>query len=260
MLSNRNCPICDNSLSKRLDVYSPEEWDLVECVECNFAYLQNPPGYEALIEELSWEKLYEQKKSKGGSTPLSQLARWLRTLTHRKGGSRIERHAVDWFGAGNVLDVGCGTIVRTQPPITPFGIEISKAMHAKVDKEMKERGGYCVLASGANGVWDFEPEFFDGAILHSYLEHEADPNRVLSGLHHCLKQGAKVFVRVPNYGSFNRRIVGRKWCGFRHPDHVNYFDVESLRTIGKKNGFTLEVLNKLSLAIDDNINALLIKN
>ena len=69
-----------------------------------------------------------------------------------------------------------------------------------------------------------------------------------------------MFVRVPNYGSFNRRVVGKKWCGFRHPDHVNYFEIESLSNIAVKNGFSIEILNKLTLHFDDNINALLVRN
>jgi SAM-dependent methyltransferase len=159
-----------------------------------------------------------------------------------------------------VLDVGCGSLIRTKPPIVPFGVEISNALHAKADSRMRDRGGYCIHASGADGVWAFEAEFFDGAILNSYLEHEADPNRVLSGLHRCLKPRAKVFVRVPNYGSVNRRIVGRKWCGFRHPDHVNYFTVDSLRNMAAKAGFSVSVLNRLRLPFDDNINALLVRD
>lgn len=259
ILSHRSCPVCNNNQSERLDAYSTKEWGLVSCTQCSFVYLRNPPNYEALEEELSWEKLYVQKKSNGGSTSLSGLARRLRSLTHRQGSSRLERNALKWFGSGKVLDVGCGTIIRTQAPIIPFGIEISTAMHAEVDKEMRTRGGYCMHAAGADGVWNFGASYFDGAILHSYLEHEADPNRVLSGLHRCLKPGAKVFVRVPNYGSLNRRVVGSKWCGFRHPDHVNYFNVHSLRKMSQNNGLSVEVLNKLTLCFDDNINALLTK-
>ena len=260
MLSNRSCPVCNNKQSEKINAYSPEDWELVSCNQCTFVYLLNPPKYEALEEEFSWEKLYSQKKLKGGSTAFSGLARRLRSLTHRQGRSRLERRALKWFGPGKVLDVGCGTIIRTQAPIIPFGIEISKALHAEVDKEMRTRGGYCIHSSGADGVWDFDTSYFDGAILHSYLEHEADPNRVLAGLHQCLKPGAKIFVRVPNYGSLNRRIIGRKWCGFRHPDHVNYFNVQSLRKIARNNGFSLKILNFIGLSFDDNINALLIKN
>lgn len=260
MISNRSCPVCNNKQSERIDAYSPEEWELVSCKQCSFVYLLNPPKYEALEEEFSWEKLYVQKKLKGGSTAFSSVARRLRSLTHRQGRSRLERSAFNWFGQGKVLDVGCGNIIRTQAPIIPFGIEISKALHAEVDQEMRTRGGYCLHSSGADGVWDFDANYFDGAILHSYLEHEADPNRVLAGLHQCLKPGAKVFVRVPNYGSINRRVVGRKWCGFRHPDHVNYFNVQSLRKIAQNNGFNLKVLNNLALLFDDNINALLVRN
>ena len=37
-----------------------------------------------------------------------------------------------------------------------------------------------------------------------------------------------LIIKVPNYGSVNRRVFGRRWCGFRFPDHMNYFTPESL--------------------------------
>jgi len=64
-------------------------------------------------------------------------------------------------------------------------------------------------------------------------------------------------VRVPNFASLNRRVIGKKWCGFRYPDHVNYFTPVSLRALVAKAGFTMSITNNLTLHVDDNINALL---
>ena len=87
MSSNRSCPICNKCCAERLEVYSPEEWDLVLCIECGFVYLLNPPDYDALEEKFAWETTYIEKKLKGGSTPLSALNRRLRTLIRSRGRS-----------------------------------------------------------------------------------------------------------------------------------------------------------------------------
>jgi hypothetical protein len=55
----------------------------------------------------------------------------------------------------------------------------------------------------------------------------------------------------------NRRLLEAKWCGFRYPDHVNYFTTQSLRSITGDCGLRLKLLNPLCLPLDDNINAVL---
>jgi hypothetical protein len=64
--------------------------------------------------------------------------------------------------------------------------------------------------------------------------------------------GGKVLIRVPDYGSINRRVTGTKWCGWRFPDHVNYFTNESLRTLTESVGYAYRRKNWLS-RLDDNI-------
>ncbi len=77
---------------------------------------------------------------------------------------------------------------------------------------------------------------FNGVIMHSYLEHEVEVMAVLNGAFRALRPGGKVYVRVPNFGSLNRRLIGAKWCGFRYPDHVNYFTLASLRQVASRAG------------------------
>lgn len=257
---DRPCPACAADRPHRIEGYSPADWDVVACNACGFVYLRNPPPYEALQTDLAWEKTYVAKKQKGGSTPLSGLGARLRTLGRRLRGRTVEDRYPEWFGTGRVLDIGCADRVRTAAPITPYGIEISAFFQARADEKMRARGGFCLLAPGAEGVWQFEPEFLDGVILHSYLEHETQPLRVLQGVARALKPGGRVFVRVPNYGSVNRRIVGRKWCGFRHPDHVNYFTARSLARMSADAGLSMRLLNRAHLWFDDNILALLVKS
>ena len=68
------------------------------------------------------------------------------------------------------------------------------------------------------------------------------------------------FVRVPNFGSVNRIVMGRKWRGFRYPDHVNYFALGSLRRMASECGMRCKLLNPVTLPFDDNIKAVLTKS
>lgn len=254
----RACPGCGSVQSVHLKKYSPPEWRIAACADCDFVYLSNPPEYEALVEDFAFEKTFAaRKRTRPGSTRFSNLARRIRGLTARA------RHRPDkWlkvFGPGKVLDIGCGTGHRIKPPMTPYGIELSRALWQEADVEMRRHGGSCLHAAGAEGVWKFEPETFDGVLMHSYLEHEADMRGVLAGANRCLRLGGRLYVRVPNFGSLNRQILGRNWCGFRHPDHVNYFTRASLANAAAQAGFTMRTLNRINLFVDDNIKAVLTK-
>ena len=258
-LRQRRCPACNRDAPSHLRAYSPPEWDVARCEGCGFVYLRNPPPYEALEEEFAWERTFPEKRRKGGSTPLSGVNRKLRAAVGLKGGRRTDDWLAGWIGGGRVLDIGCGARVRVRPPVVPYGIELSRQLHARADEQMRRSGGFCVHAPGAEGIWRFEPDYFDGVVMNSYLEHEVQPLTLLRGVHRTLKSGGVAFVRVPNFGSLNRRIVGRRWCGFRHPDHVNYFTVSSLARLARSVGFEIRLVNRVTLPVNDNIQALLTK-
>jgi len=255
----RDCPVCDSSACTPLPAYSPDHWDMVTCAACNLVYLRNPAEYAALEEDFAWEKTYEEKKTATeGSTPISPYVRTIRT----KLGLTRDRTAAfrRWFHDGHVLDIGCGDGARIKPPMTPYGIELSTALHARADSEMRKSGGYCIHGAGAEAIWKFDEGQFDGIVMFSYLEHETNVMSVLRGARRALKDNGRVFVRVPNYGSLNRKAIGPKWCGFRYPDHVNYFTLATLKNAARRAGFLATLINRITLPLDDNVSVLLRKS
>jgi SAM-dependent methyltransferase len=254
----RDCPACETATAQPIAAYSPEPWHLATCDNCTLTYLRNPPVYAAFEEDFAWEKTYvEKKEASKGSTPLSPAIRRIRSalgMTRDKTAS-FRR----WFNDGHVLDIGCGTGGRIKPPMTPYGIELSTALHAAADKTMRASGGYCLHGAGAEAIHDFDVGQFDGIVMFSYLEHETDVMGVLRGAYRALKDTGAVFIRVPNYGSLNRKVIGPKWCGFRYPDHVNYFTLESLRDTVRRAGFSAKLINTVTHPVDDNISVLLRK-
>ena len=254
----RACPVCTSDAAVTLDKYSPDAWQIGQCSACYLVYLRNPPAYEALEEDFAWEKTYAAKKAASkGSTWFSPTARKIRNgLRMYRSRTRAFRR---WFNDGHVLDIGCGGGHLIEPPMTPYGIELSRALHAAADANMRERGGYCIHGAGAEAIWDFDKGQFDGIVMNSYLEHEADVMGVLKGAARALKPAGGVYVRVPNFGSLNRRVIGPTWCGFRYPDHVNYFTLSTLRATAARAGFTTHLVNRVTLPVDDNIQVLLRK-
>lgn len=256
----RACPACAEENDTLLQKYSEGDWKVVSCAECDFVYLKNPPGYEALVDEYSWEKTSKEEtkrryKTRSIGAKLSKSSQWRLSLL------RFSRTKVDgYFNEGNVLDIGCGSgasLLKAKG--IPHGIEISRELHKISDERMKERGGYCIHAPAVEGVKAFPDNYFKGVLMHSFLEHEENPADLINGLHRILEPGGHVYVRVPNYGSLNRKVMGKKWCGFRYPDHVNYFTFDSLENMAHENGFSFKLLNPINVMVDDNLKALLIK-
>lgn len=258
--ADRACPACGARAGRHLAAYDRDHWRIVSCGECAFVYLENPPGYDALVDDFAWEKTYEEevkyrRRNRPVTTRLTKAMKWRFAFTGRS----VDRVA-GIMGTGKVLDIGCGagnpSFMRD---CIPYGIEISRALHAQADAAMRAKGGHAVHAPAVEGLRTFDDAIFDGVVMHSYLEHEERPAEVLAGVARVLKSGGRAYVRVPNFGSLNRRVQGAKWCGFRYPDHVNYFTVDSLRAMAARAGLGMRLVNGLTVAVDDNIKALLTK-
>jgi predicted SAM-dependent methyltransferase len=100
-----------------------------------------------------------------------------------------------------------------------------------------------VNRNALDALGQFESDWFSGIIMHTYLEHEANPKEVLKATGRVLRKGGALIIKVPNYASINRRFRGKKWCGFRFPDHVNYFTPQSLRQMLADTGFKVRRMN-----------------
>jgi len=79
---------------------------------------------------------------------------------------------------------------------------------------------------------------FDVVTQFSVLEHEWHPLDVLRAAHRALKPGGLTVIKVPNHASWNRHIMRQDWCGYRLPDHCNYFTPRTLSAMLRKAGFT----------------------
>ena len=121
----------------------------------------------------------------------------------------------------------------------PHGIEISRELALNANEKIKPRGGHVVNDSAIQGLYKFPSNFFTGILLSSFLEHEINPKLLLVEAFRTLAPDGHCIIKVPNFSSLNRIIRGRNWCGFRLPDHVNYFVPSSLMSMCKESGFKI---------------------
>lgn len=264
-LVHRTCPLCgDDNGATPPSRYSRDIWTVKACRTCRFTYIDTAPEYEALFQQMAWEKTTqvegEWRNSTRGlqQTVSKKTRRRMRILPRKKMPDLLAHYAEP----GNIVDLGCGDggpLEGLMDPFIPHGIEISTDSAAKANARFSARGGRALNAPSLEGLREFPSAFFTAATLRSYLEHELHPAPVLNELHRTLKPGGLAVVKVPNFASLNRRLMGRRWCGFRHPDHLNYFTPATLAEMARKSGFETWFGLTWRLPTSDNMWALLRK-
>lgn len=257
----RSCPLCDGHDFRELR-YQRAPWRTAQCLKCDFVFMPEVPALEEVGTTFEWSQSFahETKRRRKVSPLLSRIDEWTRIRT-RLFGRRTPMHDVRrYLNSGRIIDLGCGNgsyLASAGEGFSLYGIDISPALTQEADQLFRAHGGYAICAPCAEGLQAFDAEFFDAAVLRSYLEHEPDPNGVLKSLFRALKPGGIAVVKVPNFASLNRHVRGEKWCGFRFPDHVNYFTPDTLRRMGEGHGYHVTIRWLDQLPTDDNVWAVL---
>lgn len=242
----RVCPFCyaDNTSGKRLPL-GPKKWPLKTCGACGFTYLEKAAAYVEMEENLAWEKTSKEETARRVAkeptiSKVSTAAKKFRAekIKRDKLGDLIRQHVC---GTGTVVDIGCanGRALKALSDRFPVaGVEISKALAAKARKNVP--AARIVQADAVSGLRQLEENSSACVIMSSFLEHEIEPRLLLAETLRVLRPGEGVsIIKVPNYGCLNRRIRKKKWCGFRFPDHVNYFTPRTIVAMARSTGFAI---------------------
>lgn len=275
MAAKRINPILQKATATRPSRYSREPWRLVECLETGLVFLENPPDYSELNDDFAWEKTQAQEAERRvREEPIFAAASDLIGKARRpdRGVPKVEREALRFLASYKaptrpvrVLDVGCASGQKALRiaakmrrehgvQVAPIGIEVSDALAAHAQRNLAEYGGYAIHAPAIAGLERIEDSSMHLIILSSYLEHEVLPLEALRGCAAKLATGGEIIIKVPNFASLNRRVRGNRWCGFRFPDHVNYFTPATLRLLVRRAGLSVARMNLLDrLPTNDNM-------
>lgn len=279
MSLKRVSPLLERETPTALLDAAPPPWVLRQCLESGLVFLENPPGYESLQSELAWEVTWQREADKRAADEptLYALSTAAKNFRHRV----LKRNKVADLATAIVrrspsaqirmLDLGCGegqllgTLMDRldadlRSRCRPFGVEISNQLARRSQAALAPYGGRCVHASALEGLASFEAGFFDLIVMSSFLEHEIQPLPLLREAARTLRDGGSVLIKVPNYASWNRVLRGARWCGYRWPDHVNYFTPRTLAAAARAAGLQVRRMNLLDrFALSDSLYAVLHK-
>lgn len=250
-------PILGHLVSVELTELGRDPWIIVRCKESGFVFLADPPEYSQLESELAWENAYEAEVARRQieqpfALRLSFLTKKIKSILIPKQNKfaaltvslskRLSR-----IGRLRVLDIGSGEghlmsemyrrfkMIGLDVSIT--GIEVSKRSAEQAIINVSQFGGQVLETNALEGITRLDPCSFDVVAMSSFLEHERDPLTLLKRLRPILTTDGVIVLKVPNFSSWNRNLRGRKWCGFRFPDHVNYFTPTTLGILAENAGY-----------------------
>lgn len=240
----RRCPLCneDNRARRALD-FAPAAWPMKACA-CGMVYLERAPDISELYENLAWEKQFSSENARRHQSlgtheqSVRRALRRFRPFPRKNAVALTAAYALP----GAVIDVGCGSgdhLAALPPQFTPTGIEISAALAQEAESRTASRGGVVVNADALSGLQRLPTSAYSAVIMRSFLEHDINPAPILAEVARVLGPGGVVVIKVPNYASWNRWVRGARWCGFRFPDHVNYFTPATLRRVLEDAGLTI---------------------
>ncbi|MDA0802772.1 MAG: hypothetical protein O2819_03345 [Planctomycetota bacterium] len=268
-----HCPILGRHTQTAPTPYSRGEWSLVRCTETGLVFLPDPPAYEQLEEQFAWEQtsVAERRRRIRDEPVLARLSsayKRVRLSIFRSRNkmadlalSAASRRRWPATEALQVVDLGCAEcklLASTHArcgdagrSCVPIGIEVSRQLARDGDQRMRALGGRVICDSAISGVSGLPAGSIHLVLMSSFLE-------LLRALRLALRPDGAVILKVPNFDCLNRRIRGGKWCGFRYPDHVNYFTPSTLARLASEAGYCV-ARQRLSdrLPTSDNMYAVL---
>ena len=91
---------------------------------------------------------------------------------------------------------------------------------------------------------------FDVITLWHSLEHVSKPRATMERLIKLLRSGGHIIVAVPNLGSWQARLFGRRWFHIDAPRHLFHFTSKALQFLLERQGLVLVRRWHLEVEID----------
>jgi SAM-dependent methyltransferase len=214
------CPVC-HSEQREFVAGLPHDHKLARCQECGVHYL-----YPRLTEQAMQQVYREPTYYEGGSSGYSDTS-YVDQETSLRATFRRLLHNLDRreITGGDLLEIGCG-----------YGYFLDEArpyFRRRLGTEFSEGGAARARASGADvfvgGIEQLPGNVsVDCAVAIQVIEHIYDPVAFVSKLVRCIKPGGYLLLATPDIGGALRKFMGRHWPSFKVPEHVVYFDFDSL--------------------------------
>jgi SAM-dependent methyltransferase len=246
-----DCLLCGSSAaaplfesSDRLYGTTTARFQVVRCGECGLLRLHPQPSPEEVGRYYPADYWFAPEPGAAG-----RLAEGYRRLVLRDH-VRFVARALETSGArGPLVDVGSGggLFVRLMRDrgVSAFGFDFSPGAAAIACKRQGVPA-VCGLLPQA----PLRPGAFAAVTMFHVLEHLHDPGAYLRAARQLLAPEGRLIVQVPNAGSWQFRLLGRRWNGVDVPRHLFDFRERDLVRLLDACGF--QVVRRKHFSLRDN--------
>jgi 2-polyprenyl-3-methyl-5-hydroxy-6-metoxy-1,4-benzoquinol methylase len=216
------CRICK---SKNIKNVQNGRFDLVYCQDCGIHFNANFPTPEELAKYYSED--YIISKHEVAETEKRRFFRYPEQISLI---SKIKEHVPQ----GSILDIGCdrGYFIDEA---RRWGYSVQGVEPSRYARDYCQSIGLNVVDSV-----DKIDRKFDTIVMWHSLEHHIDPLSSLENYRKLLNDEGYMFIRVPDYSIFWRKVFTDKWKWFQPENHYYHFSENSLRVLCEKAGFTVK--------------------
>lgn len=242
------CPICKSEKNETILFakdfrfkISADSFRVAKCKQCAFIFI-NPRPPEIIIN-----KFYPQDFNMRQNTPLFKVIEPCFKRTQNSTIKLIKKYK----NKGRVLDIGCGNadflLAMQENGYDVYGVESNKGAEKFSSKDLKGRILYKELEQCG-----FDSKSFDIVTMFQSLEHIYNLDNLFREINRIMKDGAILFISVPNARFFEYRLFGPYAYTLEVPRHLYFFTRDALRNLLVKKGFTIDrfrrdIIGELSL-------------
>lgn len=215
------CPLCQGKKFSKIGDFLARQ--IARCQKCGLVQINPQPKREE-IKSLYGPKYFQD------FYPYIKAQEIHRSYFRRKV-NQIKK----MIPQGVLLDIGCATGVflkeAKRAGFKVRGLDISRF----AVNYCKERGLDVDL--GTLGEICYKERSFDIVSMFQLIEHTPEPLSFLKEVFWILKPGGLVVLTTPNYDCFTRKLMGKLWFGYRHREHLFFFEKKTLVALFKRAGF-----------------------
>jgi 2-polyprenyl-3-methyl-5-hydroxy-6-metoxy-1,4-benzoquinol methylase len=231
------CPICRTTTTRPR--YTVAGFSIVSCTSCGMVYVNPRIVTDDLFNIYRNEYFNRGRRGVESGYENYELTATLRIKTFNKWYADIKRFfpAAQANAQANALDIGCAA---------GYFLELLKKDGWKnVEAIELDTGMLQGLRSRRHQVSDLPLEQFVPArrygliTLFDVLEHLPELNHDFAKLSAMLDEKGIIALVTPDFGSFQRKLFGKRWFQFKPREHIYYFTEKTLKTLAARHGLSV---------------------